>query len=91
MIQLAQHFRNIGASYLFVTPVDKQTFVSSVTSNPMYAVIETSGTVNLCKNIMHLFSHWKIYIYKWKDNTLKNYNIFPQYELLSFEHILKNM
>ena len=88
---MAQYFRNLDASYLPVTPVDKPIFVSYASANPTYAVMETSGTVNLCKNIMNLFSHWKIPIYEWKDNTLKNYNIFSQYELLSFKHVLTNM
>ena len=35
--------------------MDQPAFVSYASSNPTYAVMETSGTVNLCKNIMHLF------------------------------------
>ena len=79
-------------SYLLVnikfTSMDKPVFVPCASSNPAYAVIEISSTVNLFKNIMNLFSHGKISIYEWKDNTLKNYNIFPQYELLSFKRYI---
>ena len=67
--------------------MDKPASVSYASANPTYAVMETSGKVNLFKNIMHLFSHWKVSIYEWKNNTLKNYNIFSQYVLQSFKHI----
>ena len=39
----------LGASYLLVTAKDKPAFVLYASSNFTYAVMETSGTVNLCK------------------------------------------
>ena len=54
---MTQYFRNLGASYLLVTAMDKPAFVLYTSSNPTYEVMETSCTVDLCQNIMHLFSH----------------------------------
>ena len=57
MVQCDSIFQKPSASYLLVTAMDKPAFVSYASSNPTYAVMETSGTLNLGKNIMHLFSN----------------------------------
>ena len=70
-----------------MTAMDKPASVLYDSTSATYGVLETSGIVNICQNIMHLLSHEKIPIYEWKDNMLKNYNIFSQYELQTFKHI----
>ena len=70
-----------------MTAMDKPASVSYDSTSATYGVLETSGIVNIFQNIMHLLSHEKNSIYEWKDNMLKNYSIFSQYELQTFKHI----
>ena len=54
---LAQYFRYLDASYMFMTEMDKLASVSYASANTTYGVLEISGIVNVCQNIMHLLSH----------------------------------
>ena len=54
---MAQYFRYLGASYLSMTAMDKPAPVSYASTSTTYGVLETSGIVNICQNIMHLLSH----------------------------------
>ena len=42
---------------MFMTELDKPASVSYASANTTYGVLETSGIVNICQNIMHLLSH----------------------------------
>ena len=67
--------------------MDKPASVSYDSTSAIYGVLETSGNEIFVK-ISYIYCHMKRSLYnKWKDNMLKNYNIFSQYELQTYKHI----
>ena len=90
---MAGYFRNIGAWDLLITQQDKRVFVLSAAEHLIYTAMETSGMLNLCNNIIHLFTQEQISIYASQDNSLKtkicSQNI-SYHEWNIYEHICEN-
>ena len=68
---MAGYFRNVAASPWLIIQEDQRLFAWPPAEDSVHTEMDTTGMINFWNNTIHLFTHEKISIYAWQDNSLK--------------------